>query len=238
MIENTPLQTVLDATWPPLDEQAIGPVIVRHGTCGGSRVSAARVTRPLDDDDLIRAEQAMRDLGQTPMVQVWAGQDDLDAQLAARGYQMRDATLWYQAPVDTLAAADLPFLTVFRAWPLLAIQREIWDAGGIRGERRAIMDRVQGPKTGLFGRISDAPGGAAFIAAHDGIAMLHAMEILERHRRKGLAQHMITGAARWAQDQGCHTLGLLVTADNTAANALYAQTGFSPRPAYHYRVLD
>ena len=104
-----------------------------------------------------------------------------------------------------------PPVSCFDIWPPLAVQDEIWTQGGIGPERRAIMDRAGGPKTSLFGRINDRPAGTAFIAIHDGLAMLHALEIAGPARRKGLARLMVRAGAAWARDHGARLFTVLVT---------------------------
>jgi len=98
------------------------------------------------------------------------------------------------------------------------------------------MNRAAGPKTTVLGRVQDKPAGTAFCAIHDGIAMLHAIETSHAFRRQGLGRHMIRALAFWAQDHNAHTIALLVTKANIAANALYTSLGMIPVGGYHYRI--
>jgi GNAT superfamily N-acetyltransferase len=116
------------------------------------------------------------------------------------------------------------------------VQEEIWVAGGIGPARLAIMHRAEGPKTSLFGRVNDRPAGTAFIAVHGKVAMLHALEITPRARRKGLAGVMMRAGADWAVAQDADTIAVLVTRDNAPAQGLYASLGLKPVEKYHYRV--
>ena len=115
--------------------------------------------------------------------------------------------------------------------------RDIWAAGGIGPARVAVMERAAGPKTGILGRISDSPAGAAFCAIHDGIAMVHALEILPANRRKGLGVWMMRQAAFWAKANGADWMSVLCTKANDAANGLYASLGMQLVGQYHYRIL-
>jgi GNAT superfamily N-acetyltransferase len=119
----------------------------------------------------------------------------------------------------------------------LAIQSEIWAMGGIGPGRLAVMDRAPGPKMSFLGRSQDRPAACAFIAIHDGIAMLHALEILPTYRRRGLGRVMMRAAADWALAYGAHTLSVLVTSENQPARGLYASLGFAAVGQYHYRSL-
>lgn len=227
---------VIDATWPAAARHDVGPWVIRTGKGGGNRSSAATANGPVTAADVALAAGAMRDLGQDPLFMVRQGEDALDALLADKGHAIRDATLIRACPVATLTQHPVPPVTAFTVWPPLAAQRDIWAAGQIGPARLAVMDRVAGPKTTLFGRIDDRPAGTLFVAMHGDTAMLHALEIAPAHRRRGLARHLTVAAARWAQGQGAAQFSLLVTATNVAANALYAGLGLAEVGHYHYRA--
>ena len=67
-------------------------------------------------------------------------------------------------------------MTSFTHWPPLQIAAELWAEGGIGPARLAVMERVQGPKTVILARAQDRAAGVAFVALHDGMAMLHGLE--------------------------------------------------------------
>ena len=227
---------LIDATWPAAAFRQVGPWTIRTGGGGGSRVSAATALGPVQADAWAMAEQAMQELDQVPIFMIRPGEDALDAQLAAAGYVIKDPVTAYVAPVHTLAAFELPVKTAFQAWPPLAIQAEIWAAGGIGPARLAIMDRVSGPKTSFLGRLRDQVAGCVFVGCDGAQAMLHALEVLPDFRRLGLGQHLLIAAARWAQGQGAQSLALVVTRANAGANALYASLGMDVVGQYHYRI--
>ncbi|MBF9035149.1 GNAT family N-acetyltransferase [Rhodobacterales bacterium HKCCE2091] len=230
------IYALTQATWPPVRAEMRDGWTIREGAGGGSRVSAATWDGPADaTPDLGTAEAAMLGLGQGPLVMVRAGEDRLDAMLDAAGYAVKDPTLAYAIDAATIAAVPPP-VTSFEIWPPLAIQTDVWAEAGVGPERRAVMDRVQGPKTSLLGRIHDRPAAAAFVAVHGDAAMLHALEVAPDYRRAGLARVMVCSAADWALRQGASTLALLVTRANAPANALYKSLGFEPVGHYHYRV--
>jgi N-acetylglutamate synthase len=224
------------STWPVASVRRLGPVLIRQGLGGGSRVSAATVSGMVGDADLALAEAAMQDLGQVPLFMVRDGEDALDDMLAARGYAIKDPVLAYAAPVAVLTAErDAPAMT-FEVWPPLAVQTEIWAEAQIGPERRAIMDRASGPKVSLLGRRDDTPAGAAFVACDGGLTMLHALEIKPAFRRRGLGASMVRAAAVWAARNGADHLALLVTRANDGARALYLSLGMVPVGQYHYRI--
>ncbi len=227
----------LAATWPAAATRAEGPFLLRQGLGGGSRTESAVALAPAGADDIARAEAAMRALGQRPLFQITAADTALDAGLAARGYALHDPVVLRAAPVAALAAPRPP-MTTFEVWPPLAAQAEIWAAGGIGPSRLAVMERAAGPKVALLGRVDDHPAGTAFVACDGDIAMVHAIEVAVRFRRRGLARHLMAAAAAWAARSGAVTLALAVTRANGPANALYASLGMAPVAEYHYRRLS
>lgn len=180
----------------------------------------------------------MRALGQGPLFQVREGDDALDAMLEARGYRVVDPVNLHVAPVAALTGETLPRVTTFTIWEPLEIMRDIWAEGGIGPARVAVMERVEGPKTGLLGRLRDQPAAAGFVAIHDGVAMVHALEVRARHRRAGLGRLMMLQAAHWAAAQGARHLAVICTQANEGANGLYSAMGFSRVGTYHYRQKE
>ncbi|MFC3612427.1 GNAT family N-acetyltransferase [Lutimaribacter marinistellae] len=234
MIVNWP--AVVDGTWPAASVKRIGNITLREGQGGGSRVSAASIEGNVSDEQIADAEKIMLDMGQRRLFQVRPGQDALDARLAALGYDVLDPVNIYACAAGLLTDKPIPRVTVFTLWEPLAIMREIWAAGGIGPARQAVMDRASAPKAGLLSRYNDKPGGAAFVAIHEGVAMVHAVEILPHQRKQGLGQWMMRGAAFWALDNGADTLSVICTKANEGANALYRSLGMEVVGAYHYRL--
>ncbi|MEJ6389856.1 GNAT family N-acetyltransferase [Gymnodinialimonas ulvae] len=235
----TDLFPTIAVSWPPRTAQRVGPFMVPNADAGGNRVSAARLKDPtalgITDAELNDAEATMQAQGRLPLFQVLNHQDGLSDALDTRGYIARDHTDLLLIQAADLAAAPPP-VTAFTIWPPLAIQTEIWDAGGIDAPRRAVMDRATFPKTSLFGRINDKPAGAAFVGMSGNVAMLHALEVVPMARRAGLASTMMRAAADWARKQGAEWFSVLVTQQNTQAQRLYASLGLKAVGTYCYRV--
>ncbi len=225
------LAEVMEATWPPARRWSLGPFTLRDGAGGGKRVSAASVDRPFTKADLDAAEAAMAD----PLFLIRGGDEALDRDLDARGWQIVDPVVAYAAPIAQLTA-DLPHLTAFPHWPPLEIARSVWAEGGIGPARIAVMDRVAGPKAALLGRIDDRSAGMAFVACHGSEAMVHALEVRVSQRRQGLGRNLLHAAANWAATQNATRLSLVVTRQNVAARALYARLGMEYVGQYHYRM--
>ena len=235
----TPSQLIaaVAGTWPPARTFREGPWLLRDGQGGGQRVSAATAEGPVGPEDLAAMEAAQAALGQPALVMVRPGEEALDALLAAGGYRVHDPVIGYAAPAEALAL-PLPPATAIPHWPPLAMTCDLWAEGGIGPGRVSVMHRAAGPKTAIIARLGDVPAGAAFVAIHGGIAMLHAIEVLLRHRRHGAARRMVAAAAAWAAERGAATLALVVTEANAPARALYSSLGMAPVGHYHYRLKD
>ncbi len=225
----------VEATWPAAAYHRCGPCLLREGRGGGKRVSSISVNAGWTRDDIAEAERASAKLGQDPLFQLRPHQTDLDADLSARGYDIVDPVDLLAAPVSALTA-DLGRLDTLPSWPPLAVQAEIWAAGGISPARLAVMDRAGGPKTALLGRHNDHPVATAFIACHGSIAMLHALEVVPEARGQGIARVMMRGAANWAARHGAQDLAVLVVKTNQPAQNLYKSLGMSPVGHYFYRI--
>lgn len=228
---------VIDITWPAARVIPTGPWTLRDGQGGGKRVSAATANGPVKDTDIPHAENGLVDLEQPPLFLIREGDAALDTMLQARGYAVLDPVTAYACPVAMLTNIKLPRVTVFEIWEPLSIMLEIWQTGGIGPARVDVMRRATGPKISLLGRLNEHPAAAAFVAMHDGTAMVHAIEILEHQRRQGMGGWIMRAAAFWAAKQGAHTVSVVCTDANEGANRLYTSLGMSVVGHYHYRHL-
>lgn len=224
----------MEATWPPAARRQLGPFVLREGQGGGKRVSAATASGPVISAEVDTAEAAMRDLGQTPLFMLRPADVGLDRMLGQRGYSVVDPVELHAAPVAELGPPPGD-MEVFPHWPPLAIATEIWAGAGIGPARIAVMERVDGPKTVLLARNRDRSVGVAFAAVHQGLVMLHAVDVVPEARRRGVGGQLVRGAAAWGAQQGARALGLAVATANAPARALYASLGLRVVGQYHYR---
>lgn len=228
------LYAAIDGTWPAARRIETQHWTLRDGDGGGKRVSCATSRPGWSVAEIAAAEDGMRGLGQNPLFMIRVGEEGLDAALAARGYALIDPVNLWLAPVGKLTGLEMPRVMTFDVWEPLAIMREIWAEAGIGAARLRVMDRAQGPKTAVLGRFSDKAAGCGFCAIHDGIAMVHALEIRAEHRGRGLGKWMMRRAALWAEAQGAAWMAVLCLQDNAPANGLYASLGFDLVGQYHY----
>jgi GNAT superfamily N-acetyltransferase len=228
------LRAALAATWPPAEIRRAGAFTLRRGAGGGSRVSAATLDGTDADADPGEAEALMRAWGQAPLFRIGPGEEAFDARLAARGYAVRDPTLVLAAPAAEIARP--PGEAAIFGAGALACMAEIWAAGGIGPARLAVMARAPEPRAFILGRLGDRPAGAAFVALHAGVAVVHAVEVAAFARHQGLGAAVTAAAAGWGLAQGAATFALAVTRANAPARALYARLGMRESDGYHYRV--
>lgn len=229
------LHGVVERTWPAFASRTEGPWTIRDGRGGGKRVSAATARGPVGAQDLPVGEAAMRALGDVPRFMIRNGEDALDALLAQAGYGVMDPSNIHAGAIAALTVQRPPRTASFNIWPPMAIQREIWQEGGITPARVQVMERASGPRTALFGREDNRAAATGFVAIHEGIAMVHALEVRPAFRRRGVARHLMVEAAFWAADHGAHHMAVICTKANIGANALYSSIGLSLVGQYHYR---
>ncbi len=222
----------LEATWPAAEVARGQGWVLRRGDGGGNRVSAASADGP--DGDIAEAEAVLRSWGQRPLFSVRAGDEALDAALAARGYEAFDHSLLLAAPAAEMALLAPEDGAILCAGPL-ACMVELWGRHGTGPARLGIMERACAPKTWLMGRLGDRVAGCGFVAMHEGVAMLHSLTVDPDLRRRGLGALMTRAAARWALAQGGETLALAVTERNASARQLYEGLGLACAGRYHYR---
>lgn len=226
------LYTVCEHTWPAARIWTSGGWNLRDGAGGGKRVSAA--TQSGDGADIVTAEQDMIDRGETPLFMIRDGEHRLDTALEQAGYDVVDPVNLYICDLSRLTDVPIPRVTAFDIWEPLAIMKEIWASGGIGPARLEVMHRAK-TKTGVLARWNEKPGGVGFAAIHDGVCMVHAVEVLPHQRRQGVAGWIMRKAAFWAQDHGAAHMSVLCTQSNEAANALYSSLGMTVAGQYHYR---
>ncbi len=235
----TEIMHVVNATWPAAWEFSCGPFMLRDGKNGGKRASAATLEQPdFTEADIKTAASKMQKINQPPLFIIRDGDSKLDDTLAKMGYRSFDFVTLFAAPTPLLAQHDSDKMNCITAPIPLAAMGEIWTEGDIGPARIEVMQRVKTPRTYLLGRLEDAPSGAGFVAIHNGIAMIHALEVLHPARRNGLGLQMMAGAAKWALNHGAETFALVVVSSNIAACGLYQQLGMIKTGNYHYRIKD
>jgi GNAT superfamily N-acetyltransferase len=143
-----------------------------------------------------------------------------------------------------------------RYWPLRWQRREgleegylSWMRGRLKDPRMLIYvarDRsLPGPAT-LFdpeGKTRGAVVGMVIVTimkevpiyTYSEYAFIQDMAVREGHRRRGIAQRLLAGAAEWTEGRGLNQLRLMVADQNPGGRAAFEKAGF--RPTYQEMVL-
>ena len=163
--------------------------------------------------------------------------DEMDAPLAARGYEAGGETV-------TLAAGSLDVRS--DGGELSAVASAAWLAarqriGGISDADQKIYGDmvVKIPQPRMFA--SCIKGGEVVSLAYgvigNGWLVLESVATDAAHRQQGLGRQVVGGLMGWAKAEGAQGACLQVVADNEPGLALYRSLGFDVELyRYHYRV--
>ncbi|WP_242454056.1 GNAT family N-acetyltransferase [Bailinhaonella thermotolerans] len=241
------------SAWPALEEAARGPWTFRYAR--GVTKRANSVLAPGVPDDVDAAVDAAEDFYAArglPCV-FTVTDEDLDRELAGRGYRVADPTLLMTAPLpasrpgtgggrDEPGGSGVPGVELADA-PDAAWVGTWWavDGGRHAGEdARRVGERILTgvPAVYASARDPESPGdgpGAVGRAVRQGDSLgVYCMATRPEARRKGLARRVLR--ALMACGDGAREAYLAVTEANAGARALYESEGFTVRGGYHYRV--
>ncbi len=172
----------------------------------------------------------------TPFVQP----PDLDAALAARGYEARETTLvqvmrMAQAP----AAVDAPDIDIEVPTADAFADAVALLQHATPEQRDAYYERlVDTPLTtrALLARCNGQTVGVGTVMLDDGLAGIFSMATVPDMRRRGVASALLGRLLAWAWDHGAAHAYLQVEGSNDAALAVYQRFGFATAYTYHYRA--
>jgi ribosomal protein S18 acetylase RimI-like enzyme len=157
---------------------------------------------------------------------------DMPTLLTARGYAPNTETCVMVGPVGgvndgvtLLTAPDEGFLAVM----FEALYRDAADAR----ERIETLARIAPPMVYARLDVDGEPAAIGACAVGDGWGGISVMRTSPKHRRKGLAAHIVAALLGAAEEAGATRSYLQVEAANVTAIALYEKLGF--REAYRYR---
>ncbi|MBR8740332.1 GNAT family N-acetyltransferase [Nocardiopsis sp. MG754419] len=217
--------------WPPLRTESRAGW--RFGSADGitKRANCALVEDP--DADVAEVTAFYRALGLRPCVQVWPGQEGVDARLAAHGYALveptlvlaRDLTERPEGPGAT-RIADRPG----ERWT------ELFAATGVDRSWADGVVRILGAVSAAYGVHESGDGRGCAVVDGDSVALC-AMVTAPAARGRGLARHVMDDLLTWAHDRGARHAYLCVVADNAPALRLYRGAGFTEVSRYHNRML-
>ena len=192
-----------------------------------------------------RVERFYADHSLEPLFQLGAQPKpaDLDARLAARGYDVEAGVTVQVATPDEVATALATSShgsarvddTVTDAWLDLVAKKSRFKE--VPEVLEGFLERTGGRARFPIAFINGEPACGALIVCEPPWAGLYAMVTAPEFRRRGAGRHLIRAIGEWAPTESLSHLYLLVEDDNEAARALYRQAGFLAQYAYHYRRL-
>ena len=239
--ERRALEEAAARAWPPHETLARDGWVLRFSG-GGSQRANSVLTLAWNGSDveaaIDAAERDYRARGQKPIFQIVdiSLPADLDARLAARGYDSIDRTLLMVKPV-ALAIAP-PALAVSRhreapkAWLDIYLATLTPDR---RAAAPAIVAALPDPKCFFVAGRNGAPVGVGLGMAEPPWCGVECMATAEAARRGGAARAVLADLERWAHEQGATRLWLQVLERNAPARALYEGLGFEAVGSYWYR---
>lgn len=179
------------------------------------------------------------------------GRDELDAELARRGYVSEAPVHVQVASLDTVLSHttsqdDLPPVA------LATTPDADWLAAYHRAERSGASKHYRGgqrpppiavtvmtaARQPIFAtlRIDDDVVAIARAVVDEGWLGVTAVEVAESFRRRGIAVHVLRSLVDWGTSVGAHSTYLQVETTNTAARGLYERLGYTTHHDYHYRL--
>jgi N-acetylglutamate synthase len=238
--------------WPAATIRLVDGWLLRHTPAVARRrsnsalppPSAARTSAAQRAQVLDLAERFYARRNQPSVVQVSPAEvhDQLDRELAARGYHRQAPTVVLTTPLHRLPAppSTIAALTVSVADSATPPWLAAWAAIEARPDAAAtnqlVLARI-GPQAGyLTATHATQVLGVGMVVVERGWAGVFCMATRPQHRRRGIATAMLQQGASWAADQGAHQLYLQVEEHNLPALRLYSRLGFQPSHHYHYRV--
>ncbi|QVJ02338.1 GNAT family N-acetyltransferase [Nocardiopsis eucommiae] len=174
-----------------------------------------------------------REHGLRPCVQVWPGEEAVDARLAEHGYERVEPTLVLarelperpEAPGRTrVSSAPTPRWT------------ELFAETGVSPEWAEGVVRILGQVTTAYGVHEEGIGRGCAVLDGESVAIC-SMVTAREARGRGVAGAILADLLAWAHDRGARRAYLCVVADNEAALRLYRRAGFEEVSRYHNRVL-
>ncbi|GAA1462763.1 GNAT family N-acetyltransferase [Nocardiopsis exhalans] len=217
--------------WPPFHSESRGGW--RFGLAEGftKRANCALLEDP--GADVAEVTAFYRGHGLRPCVQVWPGEEAVDARLAEQGYAVVEPTLVLaqelterpQGPGTTLVS-DSPT----ERWT------ELFAETGVSPEWADGVVRILSGVTAAYGVHESGDGRGCAVLDGESVAIC-GMVTARAARGRGVAGAILADLLAWAHDKGARRAYLCVVADNEPALRLYRGAGFEEVSRYHNRVL-
>lgn len=245
------IRTIEEASfgaWPALAQVLDDGWVLRFAAGHSKRANSVNPTYPSAGDveaKIARAEGWFRDQGLPPIFRVTplAEPADLDARLAARGYQLFETSRVLHNPALAGGApAELSAGVTLRidprpdqGWLDAYLALTPLDQPKTAALRR-MLDLIV--PTARFGWLHEAgrPLAAAFVVVQSGLMGTYDVVTAPEARRRGLMRALLGRLTDAAVAAGATSGAIFVVATNAPAGALYEGFGYRELYRYHYRV--
>ncbi len=246
MIAAARIDSLMNQGWPAAHSTELDGWVVRRNAGVTLRAnSVLPAGAPFDLGkalDYVENLYAAHDIAPSFQISPAVQPSDLDAQLEARGYEVRNPTLVQCAEIsDVLAKLPASAVEVNISTAPTADWLDCWWAidGRDGGEAaRTAAEQILTRGRALYAVVPDGESAKAIgrLALVDDAAGLYCLAVDERFRRQGLASAIIHALLHAATTSGVRWVWLSVLENNTAARTLYDHLGFRTASRYHYRV--
>ncbi|MEU4390747.1 GNAT family N-acetyltransferase [Kribbella sp. NPDC023855] len=230
--------------WPAAHAEKSGGWLLRSTPGVGRRRSNSALPLKSGGQSIATAEAFFAEHQLPVCIQIAPAElnTELDAELAAKGYQHAAPTLVLTASTEEVLSrtphdqAVVVEVSDKPTTPWLQGFVELDDHGDSAIVAESVLSQLAEPaayvSVTLDGRIACS---ALFVGA-PGMAGLFCMATRAEYRRQGLATAVLYAGAEWASSRGAERLYLQVEAGNEPARRLYESVGFARSHTYHYRV--
>ena len=245
------IETLAANAWPP--EQTVIVDGWRLRSAGGVTRRANSVWPNADtgaaglEEKLAAVENHYSALGLPSIFQICdaARPADLDANLAARGYDANSHTFVQVAPMREVLQ-NLPPLRLYPHFEI-EVSEEFYDewfafyclseevSGHAAAMRGGILQRIELAHGFALLRIDGEPAAVGLGVVEQGWLGVFCMATLPAFRRQGAAGAILRTLAIWGQLYDAQQAYLQVMQNNPVAQQLYAKAGFATAYHYHYR---
>ncbi|MDQ1681149.1 MAG: N-acetylglutamate synthase [Frankiaceae bacterium] len=228
------LQRIASDGWPALERERLGGWELR---AAGGWTKRANSLLPIGSPGVpldaaliaVRSWYAARGLPAVVLVPLPLC-EALDDELSARGWALGTA-------VDVLVA-DLPRIRRHPGIDVVVADHPSDDWLRTFPDASPVGERVLDSGRAVFASavVDGVTVGGVRGSLDERWLGITALNVATAHRRRGIARALVSSVADWAAHRGARHAYLQVERDNAAAQALYAEQGFTFHHSYVYRV--
>lgn len=239
------------AAWPAPRELLLEGWLLRAAGGGHRRPNSVNPIRGGARDPraiLPAAEAIYGALGQTPMFRVLSFVGEMDAVLAAAGYEAEGETLTLYGAMEELrippfnhAADSATELAIVPGAEWLQARAALSGVDAAESQiYETMLNSILLPRAFATTRDAGSEDGEIAALAYgvvcNGLGVIESVVTNAARRQRGYGRQTVGRLLQWAKDEGASGVCLQVVADNAPALGLYRHLGFTNElHRYHYR---